>query len=236
MVGERAGRPDVGDELGLRQVWDAYASRAVWQQVLERGGDRAVAQRALGQLPVVLALEALEANREMVELLTNRRWYVMREAREAGASWPQIGAALGMSKQGAQDWYRRRIELQEQHVGDLHDADRARAALAEPTPGTSARAGGELGGDRAVGVVTYEVAESILGDLISHASAQLWDATHGVSPDPEDVARWETALRCYVAERRALGLDDPGKLREVIEVRGAELRDLTGRRPGGTSD
>lgn len=235
MVGERVGRPDAGDELGLRQVWDAYGSRAVWQQVLERGGDRAVAQRALERLPAVSALEALEANREMVELLTNRRWYVMREAREAGASWPQIGAALGMSKQGAQDWYRRKIELQEQHVGDLHDADRARAALAEHPAAPSARSGGELVGDRAVGV-TYEVAESILGDLISYAASQLWDATHGVSPDPDDVARWETALRGFVAERRALGLDDPGKLREVIEVRGAELRNLTGRRPGATSD
>lgn len=235
MVGEWAGRAEAGDELGLRQVWDAYGARAVWQQVIERGGDRAVAQRALGQLPAVSALEALEANRDMVELLTDRRWYVMREAREAGASWPQIGAALGMSKQGAQDWYRRRIELQEQHVGDLHDADRARAPLAEPTAGMSARSGGELGGDRAVGV-TYEVAESILGDLISHASSQLWDATHGASPNPEDVARWETALRGYVAERRGLGLDDPETLREVIEVRGAELRDLTGRQPGATSN
>jgi hypothetical protein len=36
-----------------------------------------------------------------------------------------------MSKQGAQDWYRRKIEAQEQYVGDLHDAERARAALGE---------------------------------------------------------------------------------------------------------
>jgi hypothetical protein len=33
----------------------------------------------------------------------------MQAAREAGASWSEIGAALGMSKQGAQDWYRRKI-------------------------------------------------------------------------------------------------------------------------------
>lgn len=135
MVGERDGRPDAGDELSRWQVWDAYASRATWQQVIERGGDRAIAQRALEQLPAVSALEALEANREIVELLTSRRWYVMREAREAGASWTQVGAALGMTKQGAQDWYRRKIELQEQHVGDLHDAGRARAALTEETTG-----------------------------------------------------------------------------------------------------
>jgi hypothetical protein len=57
---------------------------------------------------------------------------VMQAAREAGASWSQIGASLGMTKQGAQDWYRRKIADQEQYVGDLHDADRARAAVDTP--------------------------------------------------------------------------------------------------------
>lgn len=235
MVEERNGQPDPGEEKDLWRVWDAHASRATWLQVIERGGDQAVAQRALAQLPEVSAVEALEANRQLVELLTNRRWYVMREAREAGASWSEIGVALGMSKQGAQDWYRRKIELQEQHVGDLHDADRARSALAEQTAAPGERPGGDLSWDPAVGI-TYEVAESILGDLISYASSKLWDATHGTSPVSEDVARWEKTLSSYVAERRSLSLDDPGKLRAVIEVRGAELRDLTGRQPGGTSD
>jgi hypothetical protein len=36
-----------------------------------------------------------------------------------------------MTRQGAHDWYRRKIALQEQHAGDFHDADRARAALAD---------------------------------------------------------------------------------------------------------
>lgn len=235
MVGERDGRPDPGDEKELWRVWDAHASRMVWQRVIERGGDRAIAQRALEQVPEVSALQALEANRQLVELLTSRRWYVMQAAREVGASWSEIGAALGMSKQGAQDWYRRKIELQEQHVGDLHDAERARAVLAEQTAEPAARLGADLSWDPAVGV-SYEVAESILGDLIGHASAQLWDATHGAAPDPAEVARWEETLRGYTAERRSLSLHDPEKLREVIEVRGAELRDLTGRRPGGASD
>ena len=48
---------------------------------------------------------------------------------EAGASWTQIGAALGMSKQGAPDWYRGKIAEQERYVGDLHDTERAKAAL-----------------------------------------------------------------------------------------------------------
>jgi len=92
-------------------------------------------------------------------------------------------------------------------------------------------AGGDLSWDPADGVA-YEVAESVLGDLISHASSNLWGATHEPAPDPEDVARWEEMLSGYVSERRSLSLNDPGKLRAVIEVRGAELRELTGRRRG----
>lgn len=98
----------------------------------------------------------------------------------------------------------------------------------------SVREDGDLSWDPALGV-TYEVAESILGDLIGHASAKLWDATHGPSADPEEAARWKKTLGGYGAERRALSLHDPDKLREVIEVRGGELRDLTGRRPGNSA-
>ena len=105
--------------MALLGVWKSYGSRMTWNTVIKRGGDREVAERALADLPEVDALDALEANRQLIELLTGRRWYVMREAREEGRSWSEIGAALGMSKQGAQDWYRRKIAEQERHVGDL---------------------------------------------------------------------------------------------------------------------
>ncbi|MFC9898526.1 hypothetical protein ACFVMC_32950 [Nocardia sp. NPDC127579] len=85
----------------------------------------------LAGLAEVTALQALEANRRLTELLTGRRWSVMRSAREAGASWAAVGAALGISKQGAIDWYKRKIEHQEQHLPELHDAARARAVLPE---------------------------------------------------------------------------------------------------------
>ena len=49
---------------------------------------------------------------------------VMRAAREAGASWAEISAVLGMSKQGAQNLYRRKIADQERYVGGLHDGKR----------------------------------------------------------------------------------------------------------------
>src|SRR5215212_6718208 len=119
------------DESALLGVWRAFGSRLTWQRAIERGGDPQVAERALGELPEVSALDALEANRQLVDFLIGRRWFVMQAAREAGASWAQIGAALGMSKQGAGDWYRRKIADQEKYVPDVHDADRARAALDE---------------------------------------------------------------------------------------------------------
>ena len=53
----------------------------------------------------------------------------MQAAREAGASWADIGAALGMSKQGAQDWYRRKVGEQTRYVPELHNNARAVAAL-----------------------------------------------------------------------------------------------------------
>jgi hypothetical protein len=79
----------------------------------------------------VAALEALRANAKAVELLTARRWYVIRSAREAGATWAQIGEALGITKQAVHDFYRRKIEEQEKYLPDLHDVASARAVLEE---------------------------------------------------------------------------------------------------------
>ncbi|MFK0003558.1 hypothetical protein [Paenarthrobacter sp. NPDC090522] len=75
----------------------------------------------------VAALEALRANAKAVELLTGRRWYVMKSAREAG-DVDQIGEALGITTQAAHDFYdadRRRREI----LPDLHAAAAVRAVL-----------------------------------------------------------------------------------------------------------
>lgn len=85
----------------------------------------------LAKLADVTALQALAADQRLVELLTGRRWSTMQDAREAGESWAAIGAALGMSKQAAVDWYRRKIADQEKYAPNFHDSERARAALNE---------------------------------------------------------------------------------------------------------
>jgi hypothetical protein len=112
------------DEQGYFDTWDAYNLRLTWERDIENGGDRTV-----DRLPAVSPLDALAANRRLVDLLTLRRWYVMQAAREAGATWEQIGSALGMSKQGAYDWYKKAIAAEKQLVKDLYDAPRAQAAL-----------------------------------------------------------------------------------------------------------
>ncbi|MEL7978361.1 hypothetical protein AAG589_21020 [Isoptericola sp. F-RaC21] len=118
--------PDVPEYLA---TWGAYAKRTTWDGILAKDPENAVARQALDELPDVGPLDALAANAAAVNLLVGRRWYVIRAAREAGETWEAIGTALGISKQGAQDYYRRKIEQQERYAGDLHDAERARAAL-----------------------------------------------------------------------------------------------------------
>lgn len=122
-----------GHERELIAVWHTHFEREAARSVTTHPDARpegiAAFERVLAGLAPVTAVQALEANRRLTELLTNHRWIVMRNAREAGASWTQIGAALGTSRQAACEWYQRKIELQEQHVPEFHDAARARAVL-----------------------------------------------------------------------------------------------------------
>ncbi|MCP9625236.1 hypothetical protein NMK54_34385 [Nocardia otitidiscaviarum] len=131
-----------GGDVALSAVWSTYNYRQFLRGLIDnagRGDTDAERQRSASELPMlraeidalaeVTALQALEANRRLTELLVGRRWMVMRDAREAGESWTTIGTALGMSKQGALDWYKRKIANQENSM--LHDADRARAVVTE---------------------------------------------------------------------------------------------------------
>lgn len=59
-----------------------------------------------------LPADPLEALRELARgeaELDRLRYEQVRVAREAGASWEEIGAALGMSKQSAWEYFTRRV-------------------------------------------------------------------------------------------------------------------------------
>jgi hypothetical protein len=100
------------------------------EQAQEAGHPVAVLVKALADLPGVSGLEALRASRRVVELLTGARWHMMRQAREEGSSWSEVGSALGMSKQAAYDFYRRNLDQQDKSADpDAHSSDRSRAVL-----------------------------------------------------------------------------------------------------------
>ncbi|MGV9408310.1 hypothetical protein ACWDOP_00230 [Nocardia sp. NPDC003693] len=131
-----------GDERALHAAWNTYHRiRFTHDALAELAAGKikpdttidvpAYLRAQIAELAPVTALQALEANRRLVEFLTARRWSVMQAAREADASWSAIGTALDMTKQGALDWYKRKIDLHAKYMPDLHDAERARAALTD---------------------------------------------------------------------------------------------------------
>lgn len=76
-------------------------------QILDGYRDQALAHAlGTGAPPQISPLEALCAARLLVADLTGSYGWLVRDARAAGASWSQIGAALAMSKQSAWEAYR----------------------------------------------------------------------------------------------------------------------------------
>jgi hypothetical protein len=93
----------------LYQLWSTYQAQVAWRDAVAHGADVAVAAQALIGLPEVSVLEALDANRRLVDMLLQRRRDAVSAARKDGSSWAAIGAALGTSKQRAYAWYHHRI-------------------------------------------------------------------------------------------------------------------------------
>ncbi|MFE3654100.1 hypothetical protein ACFXO2_41090 [Streptomyces sp. NPDC059152] len=58
----------------------------------------------------VSALEALAATRLLAESMTASRGWITGEARREGASWTEIGQALGMTRQSAWEFFKRHAE------------------------------------------------------------------------------------------------------------------------------
>jgi hypothetical protein len=137
MAGDTRRLPETSDDrsldelLGVLRVSD---QRELYERGIEQeqaaGHPAAVLVKALSDLPGVSGLEALRASRRVLELLTGARWHMMRQAREEGSSWSQVGEALGMSKQAAYDFYRRKLDRQDESAAPgTYNGPRSRAAL-----------------------------------------------------------------------------------------------------------
>lgn len=124
-----------GGDVSLEKLLDRWRRgtepdllRPAEQTLTGYGADSGAAggRRVPGQGGDVSALDALRANEQIVSLLTGWRWRAIRQAREQGASWVDVGAALGMSKQGAWDLYHRAVQAQETYAGEFFTStDRA---------------------------------------------------------------------------------------------------------------
>jgi hypothetical protein len=123
-------------------TWQAWSDAAVMRTARRRTGERGESLAVFDQHPEWTQgprpLEALRANREVVEHLVGWRWAAMREAREQGHGWAEIGAALGVDAAHASQFYLERVQ-QQQRVHEAHPElrhllgyDPRWAELAEP--------------------------------------------------------------------------------------------------------
>ena len=95
------------------QVWsDAEAMRTARRRAGERGESLVVFDHHPEWTQGPGPLQALAANREVVDHLVGWRWGAMREAREQGHGWAAIGAALGVHAEQARQAFRARLEQQ----------------------------------------------------------------------------------------------------------------------------
>jgi hypothetical protein len=121
------------------QAWsDAEAMRTARGRTAARGESLAVFDQHPEWTQGPGPLAALAANREVVEQLVGWRFGAMREAREQGHSWVEIGAALGVDAAQASQVYLEQVERQRlvhQTYPDLRDLlgyDPCWAELAAP--------------------------------------------------------------------------------------------------------
>jgi hypothetical protein len=98
------------------ETWQAWSDAEVMRTARTRMAARGASLAVFDQHPEWTQgpgpLQALAANREVVEQLVGWRWAAMREAREQGHSWAEIGAALGGDAEQASQLYLERVERQ----------------------------------------------------------------------------------------------------------------------------
>jgi hypothetical protein len=98
------------------ETWQAWSNAQAMRTARTRIAERGESLAAFDQHPEWTQgpgpLAALAANREVVDHLVGWRWGAMREAREQGHGWAEIGAALGVHAEQARQAYLERLEQQ----------------------------------------------------------------------------------------------------------------------------
>jgi hypothetical protein len=105
------------------ETWEAWSDAEAMRTARRRTGERGESLVVFDQHPEWTQgpgpLQALAANREVVDQLVGWRWGAMREAREQGHGWAAIGAALGVDGEEARQAYLERVQRQ-QRVHQAH--------------------------------------------------------------------------------------------------------------------
>jgi hypothetical protein len=125
------------------ETWNAWSDANLWQHILDKAranGEEADLRRRLPDLDQLTygpgPLEALHANHQLVSFLGGWRWQAVREAREQGRGWHEIGEALDVKPKEARSAYLERLDQQRAvaarnpDVGRLIGYDPALAELA----------------------------------------------------------------------------------------------------------
>ena len=141
------------------ETWQGWSDAEVMRTARRRTGARGASLAVFDQHPEWTKgpgpLAALAANREVVDQLVGWRFGAMREAREQGHSWVEIGAALGVDAAQASQVYLKQVERQRlvhQTYPDLRDLlgyDPRWAELAEPNDADRAHQQRQVSGPEA---------------------------------------------------------------------------------------
>jgi len=100
----------------LLDMWSKSQQRSTWADVVRKADTddhRAIADTAYDELGAHSPIDGLRANAELASRLEHGRWHIMRDARESGHTWAEIGDACGITRQAAQQAYTTAFESQE---------------------------------------------------------------------------------------------------------------------------
>lgn len=160
--------PNLRQLLATWENWSAHdtLTRALANVTTKDSRERI--NRSLAETPAVSALDALRDGAELIELLTGWQWQAIYAARQEGASWAQIGAAIHTSGDGARAALADVLDHQEQvPAGSAAHCGRGRVPPA----------GARRAGERRVGHERAAVHRATAGDA-GQPDAGAPDALH----------------------------------------------------------